>query len=86
MIRKYVKEMDEKFQREEDRRNQERDRKAATNSTERGAFVMASKLHEEKMRSTEQFFDNNLHSVNLLNTTLQKSEQSEYILVYLSIF
>mmetsp|Transcript_8792 Transcript_8792/g.14980 ORF Transcript_8792/g.14980 Transcript_8792/m.14980 type:complete len:515 (+) Transcript_8792:68-1612(+) len=74
--RKYVKEMDEKFQREEDRRQAERDRKAATNSTERGAFVMASKVHEEKMRKTEDFFAKNMSSSNLLNTTLQNSEKT----------
>lgn len=76
--RKYVKEMDEKFQREEDRRQAERDRKASTNSTERGAYVMASKVHQEKTKAVEEFFMKNQSSSNLLNTTLQNSEKSKY--------
>ena len=69
--------MDEKFQREEENRQAEKNRKAATNSTERGAFVMASKVHEQKMRATEEFFSKNQNSVNLLNRTLQNSEKGE---------
>jgi anaerobic ribonucleoside-triphosphate reductase len=41
MDRKYVQELDDKFQREEDRRKQEVARKAASNSTDKGAFIMA---------------------------------------------
>lgn len=39
--RKYVKELDEKFQREEERRKAEVAKKASTNSTDRSAFLLA---------------------------------------------
>jgi hypothetical protein len=39
--RKYVKELDEKFQREEERRQAEVARKASCNSTDRSAFLLA---------------------------------------------
>lgn len=73
--------MDEKFQRDEDRRAAERDRKAATNSTDRGAYVMASKVHEQKTQAIEEFFNHNQNSVNLLNKTLQNSEKSKWCIV-----
>lgn len=73
--RKYCREMEEKFQRDEDRRQREREKKAQTNSLDRGAFLLTSKIFDEKKKSTEEFFDHNLHSTNLLNTTLQNSEK-----------
>lgn len=39
--RKYVQELEEKFQREEERRQYEIAKKAATNSTDRTAFILA---------------------------------------------
>ena len=71
--------MEEKFQRDEERRQAEVDKKAASNSLDRGAYVLASKLNEEKMRATNEFFSKNQNAANLLNTTLLMSEQSKSV-------
>ncbi len=41
MDRKYVQELEEKFQQQEERRQYEVAKKAATNSTDRTAFILA---------------------------------------------
>ena len=78
--------MEEKFQRDEERRRREKEQKAATNSTERGAFVMTSKVMEEHKKATEDFFEHNMNSVNLLNTTLQNSEKGREVLLTLKLY
>jgi len=79
--RKYVKELDDKFRIEDERRKAEVDRKAASNSTDRGTFLMAKKIHEEAKRKEQELMETFVKAENSLSRQLKISEESTHSLV-----
>ncbi|CAE7542327.1 unnamed protein product, partial [Symbiodinium microadriaticum] len=76
MDKAYVREQDEKFQLQEERRQAERDMKAASNSTNRGAFVLAKKVYDEAKRKEEKLYRTILEQPNSLSEQLKTSEEA----------
>jgi Tfp pilus assembly protein PilN len=72
-----VRQQDENFQQQEDRRQAERDSKAASNSTSRGAFVLAQKVFDQSQKKEAELYETFLQKENSLSRQLKLSEDGE---------
>jgi len=74
--RAYLRSLDAKFQADEKKRASEVQRLAAKNSSDRPAFQIAAKVHEEAVRSREELYGGLLKKENSLAKQLKESDDA----------